>query len=247
MKKLRNLFDDYIIAARVMPAVTVVLPLLIILLYKGILKGGWTENSIEVILAMVFILFLANIARELGKTYERKMFKKLGALPTTIVMRFTDDTIDNITKVKVHEWFNREKGCSLPLSSQEEEGDNESDIKYTNATRQLRIYANEHRDELPRVYQELKKYHYWRNLYGCKICGLIIYIVVCVREYIMIDAFNLKDLVFNPAPQYIVFIGMIIWGLLWCTFVTRKNVKRCAFDYAVTLVEAICGFETIVN
>lgn len=244
MEKIKNAFDDFTIGARVLPAITVVLPLAAIGLYRGILDNEWTEASVEFALALIAIIFLSNIVREWGKSYENKMYKRLNAKPTTIVMRFSDDKIDEISKIKYHQWFNSKGGhYRLPLSLEEELVDTQSDNKYINATKDLRVYANAHRDEVPRVYQELKKYNYWRNLYGCKKFAVVMYLLLIVRELLTIETFQIKDIVLNPIPRYSVLVGVAIWTIVYCIVVTEKVVERNAFDYAITLVETICDVD----
>lgn len=43
------------------------------------------------------------------------------------------------------------------------------------------VYSNSHRLEEPRVYQELKDYNFWENLYGTKWIEIAIYIVLAIR------------------------------------------------------------------
>ena len=42
------------------------------------------------------------ITRGLGKSYEEKMYKELGGMPTTIIFRFAGNIIDDIFKLKYH-------------------------------------------------------------------------------------------------------------------------------------------------
>ena len=52
-------------------------------------------------------------------------------MPTTIILRFSDDTIDDITKVKYHKWLNEKiPDLQLPESEEEENLDSQSDSKY---------------------------------------------------------------------------------------------------------------------
>ncbi len=46
----------------------------------------------------------------------------------------------------------------------------------------LRNYANCNRNKEQRVYQELKEYNFWRNLYGTKGIALVVYLLIIVRE-----------------------------------------------------------------
>lgn len=240
METVKKYFDDFVFAARVMPAATAGLPLLIIAVYNGVVVNSWSETSTSFALAIIFIAFSAYIAREWGKNYEGKMFEELGGMPTTIILRFSDNKIDSVSKLKYHQWFNDNlAGVSLPVSLAEETADSTSDEKYISAMTFLRTNANSNRDRFPRVYQELKKYNFWRNLYGCKILATVLYVFLLLREFVVIDSFSLKEMIIAPFPKYVVFIGLLIWICLFCSIVTKKTVKRNAFDYAKTLLETI--------
>lgn len=240
MESAKKYFDDFVFAARVMPAMTAGLPLLIIAIYDGIVANSWSEASTSFALAIILIAFSAYIAREWGKNYEGKMFEKLGGMPTTIILRFSDNKIDSVSKLKYHRWFNNNlANVSLPVSLTEETADLTSDEKYISAMTFLRTYANSNRDRFPRVYQEVKKYNFWRNLYGCKILATVSYVILLLREFVVIDSFSLKEIIIAPFPKYVVFVGLLIWICLFCSIVTTKTVKRNAFDYAKTLLEII--------
>ena len=240
MESIKKYFDDFVLAARVMPAMTAGLPLLIIAVYSGIAANSWSGTSTSFALAIILIAFSAYIAREWGKNYERKMFEELGGMPTTIILRFSDNKIDSVSKMKYHQWFNNNlSDVSLPMSLTEETLDSTSDEKYISAMTFLRTYANSNRGRFPRVYQELKKYNFWRNLYGCKILATVSYAILLLREFVVIDSFSLKKMLIAPFPKYGVLVGLLIWICLFCSIVTKKTVKRNAFDYAKTLLEII--------
>lgn len=240
MESVKKFFDDFVFEARVMPAVTAGLPMLVIAVYNGIVANSWSEASISFALAIIFIAFFAYIAREWGKNYEEKMFEELGGMPTTIILRFSDNKIDGVSKVKYHQWFNNNlMDVSLPMSLTEEMLDSTSDEKYVSAMTFLRTYANANRDRFPRPYQELKKYNFWRNLYGYKKLATVSYAILLLREFIVIDSFSLKEILTNPFPKYAVVIGILIWICLFCSVVTKKTVRRNAFDYAKNLLEII--------
>lgn len=117
MESVKKYFDDFVFAARVMPAMTAGLPLLIIAVYNGIVANSWSGTSTSFALAIILIAFLAYIAREWGKNYEGKMFEELGGMPTTIILRFSDNKIDSVSKMKYHQWFNNNLAdVSLPMS-----------------------------------------------------------------------------------------------------------------------------------
>ena len=135
-------------------------------------------------------------------------------------------TIDDITKVKYHKWLNEQlHDLQLPESEEEENLDSQSDSKYESVTKHLRIYANSHREQFPRVYQELKKYNYWRNLYGCKWYALSIYAILAIREILMVDKFGIADIFRNPVPKYTMLLVLVVWSILFCSIVSQKTVK----------------------
>ena len=45
MNKVKNFFDDFTFHARVMPIMVVTMPIVIAAISKGILQGGWSENT----------------------------------------------------------------------------------------------------------------------------------------------------------------------------------------------------------
>ena len=56
----------------------------------------------------------------------------------------------------------------------------------------LRNYANSNRNKEQRVYQELKEYNFWRNLYGTKGIALVVYLLIIVREITLHGTIGIK-------------------------------------------------------
>lgn len=236
MKALKEFFDDFVFHARVMPVLTELLPVVLWGIVKGVTVGHVMDCSFYLFIAVIFLSFVSKVAREKGKKYEESMYKELGGKPTTIILRFSDKSLDKLTKVRYHKILN--KKCSdihLPESAEEEK--RESDVIYESAMNYLRIFANNNRDAYPRVYQELKEYNYWRNLYGGKYYALILYIVICVQEVVRFERFSICGLFSSPYPEYITCWLMIMSIAIMCIGVTKLTVKSKAFDYAKALTE----------
>ena len=122
----------------------------------------------------------------------------------------------------------------LPLEPAEERP--EDDQQYDVAVRSLKNRANFDRSTEFRVYQELKEYHYFRNLHGIKPIAIGIYAALALREIMLIPGFSLKYLFLAPIPVYLslmIFLFAIILGCL----VTSRGVEERAFSYAIALVE----------
>ena len=54
MNKVKNFFDDFTFHARVMPIMVVTMPIVIAAISKGILQGGWSENTGLILLSLVY-------------------------------------------------------------------------------------------------------------------------------------------------------------------------------------------------
>lgn len=238
MDKFKEFFDDFVFHARVMPILTAMFPIIVFSMFKGFVYKDFLNIPLYFFIILIFIVLSSKVARERGKTYESKMYRKLGGKPTTIILRYTDCTIDNITKTRYHKVLNDKiSDLNLPLNPNDE--NEESDEKYSSAMTYLRKYANSNQDVESRVYQELKEYNYWRNLYGCKWISIIIYFLISVREIIIMDSFSVTNIFLKPYPEYIAFLLMIAGIFVMLIVVNKNTVERRAFDYAKALAE-IC-------
>lgn len=238
LDKIKSYFDDFTFYSRVMPVLVVAIPIILLWIFNGIQSDTWVTNSIYTLVIIVFISFAAMAAREKGKKFQNEMYAKLGAMPTTIVLRYSDKAFDEITKTRYHKKLNKEvEGVCLPIEPKDET--KESDKQYDSAINWLRNYANSNRDKEPRVYQELKKYNFWRNLYGLKYFAILLYSLVGIREYFINDTFNWEEVITKPYPQYMAFIIMIFSILMFIIFVNKSTVQKNSFDYGKTLAE-IC-------
>jgi len=54
------------------------------------------------------------------------------------------------------------------------------------------ILRNSNRNKEQRVYQELKEYNFWRNLYGTKGIALVVYLLIIVREITLHGTIDIK-------------------------------------------------------
>ena len=62
---------------------------------------------------------------------------------------------------------------------------------------------------------------------------------MAIREILLVDQFSIRDVFLKPIPKYTLLIVLIVWGILFCSIVTKMTVKRNAFDYAKTLLEVV--------
>ena len=241
---IKKYFDDFTFNARVKPVLTIILPFIIMVIYKGIVDYELKESGLLLLVVVIVLTFGAYAIREFGKAYEEKMFKELGAKPTTIILRYSNDIIDTVSKTRYHKYINSNyNDMHLPLTIEEERENPQSDQEYSSAINILRTAANSQRDKFPRVYQELKKYNYWRNMYGCKWYAMGLYsFAALIQIIIMVKNKILFELEFS-SPESVILVGMICWCVIFCGLLTKRTVTRNAFDYAKTLIETIEDLE----
>lgn len=223
--QLKNYFDDFDLVARALPVATVVIPLLFVGIVKGFLQNQKLDGYLYGLIFVIIFMVLAKFVRGCGKKVEKALYASLGAKPTTIIIRFSDNRIDALTKVRYHKVLNNWcKDIVLPLSLEEE--NKNSDTIYESAMNQLRVYANNNRENAPRVYQELKEYNFWRNLYGIKWYAVVGYFLLAVREFLLIPNFSVKMMIVHPASEYLSFVIMVLGCLVIFGFVKKKLWKR---------------------
>lgn len=236
MDNFKKMFDDFTFQARVMPVIVVFIPVLALGVVKGILEKDLWSNMWTTLVFFALLSLLSRVAREIGKRYEQKMFKKLGGKPTSILLRYSDGKINKLSKTRYHQKLNEKiPDLNLPLDKRSE-GRN-SDDKYDSAINWLRNYANSNIDKELRVYQELKEYNFWRNLFGLRLIAFSMYLLIAVREAYIMNGFNFSELFLQPYPKYLSFLIMLLSIFLIIGFVRKKTVERKAFDYAKTLIE----------
>lgn len=235
--KLKEYFDDFTFKARIMPACITILPLILYCLYESIISKNLFKDETYLAIIIIMLTLLGYVSRNFGKQHERAMIKKLGALPTTILLMFSDNRVDKYTKLRYHRKLKDNLiDLDIPMCLEEENNCDAKEI-YTSSINWLRSYANENKEKHVLVYRELIKYNFWRNLYGFKFIGIVIYITIGIREVTDIERFSIKSIFLNPYPEYISLIIIIISILIMIFVVTKRNVEERAFEYGKALLE----------
>lgn len=236
-KFLKETFDDFNLHTRVVPTLIIALPVYIYLILKNIIEVNFIDTIfVNSGFFLLLIIVFYKLTRNLGKKYEEQMYKKLKAKPTTVILRYSNNIIDEVTKNRYHKKLN-EKVKDLKLPVKKEKETKEDDMKYESAINWLRKYANSNRDKEPRVYQELKDYNFWRNLYGGKVIIILTCLICIIIEFINLMNYGITHIITNPCPIIVPMIVMIIILVLSCVIVNKKSVEDKAFDYAKTLLE----------
>ncbi len=230
--------DDYSIKARFMPAFVCMLPFLIFICFEFDITNDLEKSKYWLFPIYVTIIWsLSYISRDLGKKIENKHIMKNNYFPTTYMLSFECPTFDSYTLKRYHHILNKKiPNLNLPLSLEEEKNDPNSLEKYNSAINWLRNNANSNRAKYPLVYKELVKYGFCRNLLGIKLLSIIIYLLVLIREYCIIDSFSIILLLKSPWPIYANFILFFI-SIILILFYNKNNLKSNALAYGKALIE----------
>lgn len=232
-----NLFDDYSLKARFMPAFIATIPFILFIGLKFGVLHKFQNYKTLISLYFCTLTFLSYKTRNLGKDIEKKVIIKNNYFPTTYMLSFNNNTFDNFTKKRYLSFLNeQEKEWNLPLSKEEEERDPNSLGKYSAAIIWLKNRANNNKEKYPLVYKELIKYGFNRNLLGIKNYCLFIYFSIAVWEAYQIETFTFKKLFSSPWPEYSIFI---LFALSFFAILshTKNNVMSNAESYARVLIE----------
>lgn len=235
MVKLSEHFDGFTWQSRVMPVLVACIPLFLAAIAKGFSFSGLVETGFMAVLLVAAISLLYRLARDMGKRREIKMTERLGAMPTVIMLRFSDANIGAVSKRKYHQRINEVYELALPLEASEETP--ESDAQYEAAALSLKNRANSDRKTEFRVYQQLKEYHFYRNLYGIKPVAIVIYALLAFRELWLIPDFSVEGLFLHPFPDHIALYIFALGALVFC-FITRKGMEERSYSYGKALIES---------
>ncbi len=183
IEKIKKYFDEYSLRARVYPSIIASLPLL---LFLYLLFHDLSEISIiksvlgSSVITIVLIYFFSDIARNLGKYTEQKIFHDEIHFPTTELLLHVNKKFSKEKRAKIYEKIRTD--FNLELASLEEERRDE------NAARQsIKEAVGLIRQEVADgrlVLQFNIRYGFWRNLIGisffpiiCSIVGMIFYLI----------------------------------------------------------------------
>ncbi|PDH43377.1 MAG: hypothetical protein CNC91_04725 [Flavobacteriales bacterium MED-G22] len=234
MKELKKYFDDYTIKARILPGLTVIAPFIIV--------AGFLNAEIDITINVIFVIglltFMSVICRNLGVRKEKKIVKKLGAYQTTLLLRYSDSTIDSFTKTRYHSYLNEQiKNLDLPLLAEDEvKNPHQSDDMYNSAIRWLRKNRRD-KEKFPFVHKDLTTYGFTRNLLGLKLPALILYIGVLLSAFIYLYANGEIEKLYQNTDYLISSLTIVISIVILLFGISFKTVVSQGFAYAKTILE----------
>jgi hypothetical protein len=169
MELIEKFFDVYTIKARLIPALFVISPILLIAIALFPDNIASSAKIIGLSVSCVVLLVIAvNFTRERGKAIENKLYEEWGGKPTTFLLRHSS-TQNELQLASWHEKITKITGKVVPNKDREKDNPEESDKVYD---AYIKILLNKTRD-VPLVFQENCNYGFRRNLLGMRTFGLI--------------------------------------------------------------------------
>jgi hypothetical protein len=243
LKEVEAYFDHYTINARLMPAFLTTLPIAssIFAWCAGCKVFAGAIFSLLVCFGAMSLLSL--LMSYFGNNTQDRLILKWGGLPTTILLRHSDTTIDKYTKSRVHHWItNRIDDLHLPNREQEAADPIDADEKYQSATHYLREETR-NKTEHPKVYRDNVAYGFARNLLAIRVFGLLISgLCMTFNAFYFYATNSLVPITGNFNISNVLGIVALLVSissfLVFSFFVTDSLVKARAVRYAKSLFEA---------
>jgi hypothetical protein len=232
---LIDFVDTYDVRARLAPALVAAAPGVIALGALVSIEQLAIVQWIAGICAIGVAVLTTAIVRDRGKALEPLLYAEWGGKPTSIILRYSDRTLDTLLKTRYR--LSLEKlvpGFRAPSSHEELSDASAADRRYDTAVRWL-IERTTDRAKFPKVFAHNCGYGFRRNLLGLKPFGFgSSALATVIATWILYSS----GLVIASLLSFsVAILGWLVVGMV----VNRSFVKRAAFDYAIHLVGASDG------
>lgn len=239
---LEKYFDHYIIFARFMPAFLTILPLVISIMAWCPNCKTFAGSVITLSISFGVMSLLSLLISYRGNQSQEKLVSQWGGMPSTILLRHSDMTIDKYTKDRLHRWLeSRISNFTLPNADQETSDPANADDMYKSATDFLRKFTC-NKSNHPIVYRDNVAYGFARNLYAIRWFGVTVSaLVIGINARFLLRTFGSSTS--SPASELTLATGvsaLVIASCLLLVFifiVDNKFVRARGVRYAKSLFE----------
>lgn len=227
--------DRYTYCARLLPALIVLLPFLILLFIASPIFGAITGLFSAIGLSVALIFLVAQCGRDAGKRKEPKLFDTIGGKPSTRLLRHRDATLPPATKTRYHSFLKANvPGFALPTLKQETDKPDAADKMYASAVDWLLAKTRDTKlHEL--LFAENISYGFRRNLWGMKPVGIL----ACLLSISVITAIlsGIIPFILDTSIALATIMAMTVLLSFWLFTVRVRWVAVPAEAYAKSLLE----------
>ena len=244
------LADPYSFRARVQPALVTVLPFAF-LVFALLPKDPFFVTAFFGLLgAAGGTAVVTQMGRDQGYKKQGSLWQSWGGSSTTRLLRHRhipdDITLATELRQQIEEWVDQ----PLPTEQEEEADPVAADQKYELVVRSL-LEATRDRDRFPLVFAENVNYGFRRNLWGLRLTGTLIAVVLALVSWVLFSltvwgrpwpdpwwsAFVMPDSV--ATIRVLVAVADTALATFWLFWVRPSWVKVVADIYAKQLMESV--------
>jgi hypothetical protein len=172
-----KIFDAYSIRARLFPAIIASAPAMAALALLISWKSFGLSNAIATIGTLVLLFAIADFARTRGRAIEKKLYAKNGGMPSVILFRYSDKSIDAGSKARYRQFLAHQLNAPLPTPEEEAANPAAGDAFYEQSGVWIRHNTRDAK-KFSLLFSENVAYGFRRNLLGVKWVGLALNLLV---------------------------------------------------------------------
>ncbi|EXS27497.1 hypothetical protein J690_2574 [Acinetobacter sp. 742879] len=244
MFSLDKLFDKYSFNARVKPALFIILPVVVTAYILIEPLRTLLGSLVGIFVTCGVVNFFANQMSSVGNELQIKLFKKWGGAPTTIILRYSDESLDKYTKQRYRSKLNKLiPNFKKITESYEMQHPNDADDYYNSASSFMREYTR-NVEKYSLIFSENIAYGFSRNLLAFKKTAITVVVISFLISItfiflnISIGLGSINELKKIPSSYYVLLAIHIIFLLIWIFMINEKWVKIRGIAYAKRLYAA---------
>lgn len=242
-------FDAYTLRARIFPALITAASAIVLLgavipwqrlgLVQLLASAGVASTA-----ALILLYAMADLARRRGKALEPGVYRHMGGMPSTTMMRHSDSTFDGLTKARMHQVLAGKVGAQAPTAAAEAADPAAADKFYAGCGDWLREHTRDHK-RFNILFDENMGYGFRRNLLGLRLAGLLLdaaIVAICVAALWFRLPLNIED-DWTITKFMVVGAIAVLHALYFVAFVNRRSVVEAARVYARQLLLSFEAFQ----
>lgn len=231
-----NLFDAYSRRARLAPALFVLLPPLVCIALWVPSVYALGVGLLSLVVACGLLFLLANIARHRGHKAQERLYREWGGMPSTAMLRFRDNELDDVTKERYHVFFSENiSDLRMPTQNSEHSDPVAADQHYASACKWL-LEQTRDTATFDLLFKENIEYGFRRNLRGLKLLGVLFAVLSVAGS---LGGHYLLYRVGSPilsAPSTVATAVSFVALALWVFVVDDDWVHGAAKSYAIRVL-----------
>jgi hypothetical protein len=175
-------FDAYSLRARLLPALLAAAPAVAALALLISWKLLDLSSGIATVAVLALLAAVADATRERGRAIEKALYPNRKGMPSIVLFRRNDGTIDAGSKDRFRAFLAKKVGTTVPSVEEEAADQDAADAFYEQCGVWLRQNTRDTK-KFPLVFSENVTYGFRRNLLGVKWIALalnLLVVVVCL-------------------------------------------------------------------